>query len=102
MCVLVCVECDWSDNDAQERLFRGIVTELKESGSQSLKSWINTFQNMIDNSLFYTFKWFKVIVSAVDGRSDQFSIQSHGKGSSGVCQSPLSCPCVILVMSLRP
>lgn len=47
MCVLVCVECDWSDNDAQERLFRGIVTELKESGSQSLRSWINTFQDMI-------------------------------------------------------
>lgn len=55
MCVLACVECDWSDNDAQERLFRGIVTELKESASRSLKSWINNFQDMIDNSFFYVF-----------------------------------------------
>lgn len=46
------VECDWSDKDAQERLFRGIVTELKKSGSWSLKTWINTFQDMIDNSFF--------------------------------------------------
>lgn len=45
----------------------GVITELKKSVSQSLKTWVNAFQNMIDNRVFsYLSPWFKVI-SSTDG-----------------------------------
>lgn len=68
---------------ARRDCLEGIITELKESVSQSLKTWVNTFQSMIDNRLFWWgffhifssgLKWY---LAAVDGVPGQFSIQSH-------------------------